>query len=202
MKLFYSPASPFVRKISVLAIELDLVARIERIPVDVWEPETPYVGINPLGKVPAFVTDDGSVIYDSPVICEYLNSLAAGHLFPAPGAGRWTVLCNQALADGVCDAAVLRLHESRRDDSKRSDEWIARQRGVIARSLDLLEHNETRLEGDIDIGKISVGVMLGYLDFRFGGDQWRNGRPALSRWYETFSARESMTATLPPHLRR
>jgi glutathione S-transferase len=196
MKLRYTPPSPFVRKVLVLAIEAGLRERIELVPTKPWDPETDLTLDNPLGKVPALVTDDAGVLYDSRVICEYLDSLHNGGPFiPSSGARRWRVLRRQALADGIMDAAVLRVNEGRRPAELRSDDWVERQRSKIARGLDALEA-EVADFGDLDIGLIAVGCALGYLDFRFPEETWRAGRPGLAAWYAGIAQRPSFAETV------
>jgi glutathione S-transferase len=202
MKLRYSPTSPYVRKVVVAAIETGLDQRIERISTDVWDPETDIAVDNPLGKVPALTTDDGLVLCDSPTICDYLDSLHDGpKLVPAEGPGRWRVLNLQALAGGVMDAAVARMVEQRaRPAHLRFDGWLERQTLKIDRALDALETQAAAgaLDGPVDLGTITLGCALGYLDLRFPGDAWRDGRPALAAWYEAFGRRPAMRATAPP----
>ena len=198
MKLRYSPTSPYVRKVNVVAIETGLQDRIERVPTVTADPGSGLAKDNPLGKVPVLFTDDGMRIYDSPVICEYLDSLHdRPKLIPSGGIARWTALRQQALADGILDAAVLRLLETRRPSAQQSRDWIEKQRGVLARSLDALEGEAKDLTGPPTIGQIAIAVALGYVDFRFAGDNWRDRRPALAGWYETFAQRPAMTATVP-----
>ncbi len=202
MKLRYSPTSPYVRKVVVTAIEAGLDERIERIETDVWNPETDIAEDNPLGKVPALVTDEGRVLCDSPTICDYLDSLHEGpRLIPAEGPARWQVLNLHALANGVMDAAVARVIEHRaRPEHLRFDGWLERQKLKIDRALDSLDRQaaEGALDGTVNLGTITVGCALGYLDLRFSEDAWREGRPALEAWYEAFSQRPSMQATVPP----
>ena len=202
MKLRYSPTSPYVRKVVVTAIEAGLDDRIERIETDVWNPETDIAADNPLGKVPALVADDGRVLCDSPTICDYLDSLHGGQrLIPAEGPARWQVLNLHALASGVMDAAVARVVEHRaRPEHLRFDGWLERQKLKISRALDSLDKQaaEGALDGPVNLGTITVGCALGYLDLRFSEDAWREGRPALEAWYEAFSQRPSMQATVPP----
>ena len=199
MKLCYSPTSPYVRKVSVTAIETGLKTAIEQVPTNVWDPSTDIHMSNPLGKVPALVTLDNMTLYDSPVICEHLDSLHDGpKLFPTEGLARWTALCQQALADGILDAAILRLLERRRpEEMMRSETWMERQRSVVVRALNTLEDEVEALSGDITIGQISVGCALAYLDFRYVDEDWRPGRPILAEWFEAFDQRASMTATVP-----
>ncbi len=198
MKLHYSPTSPYVRKVSVIALETGLDGRIEPIAANVWDPSNKVTDHNPLGKIPALVTEGGETLFDSPVICEYLDSLHDGlKLFPPPGGARWTALRRQALGDGILDAGVLRLLESRRPETEQSAGWIARQSGVVTRGLDALEDEAEALSGPITIGHIAIGCALGWLEFRFADDDWRTNRPSLARWYETFARRRSMEETVP-----
>jgi glutathione S-transferase len=204
MKLRYSTTSPYVRKVSVTAIELGLDGRIARVPTNTMDPKSDHGADNPLGKVPTLITDEGERLYDSPVICEYLDNLAEGpKLFPPAGAERWRALRRQALADGVLDAAILRMLETRRrPEALRWDGWVRLQSGKIAKALDQLEReagspDDPLAMGPLTIGEIAAGCALGYLDFRFSEDDWRATRPALAAWYEGFAARPSMQQTVP-----
>ncbi len=199
MQLYFNPASPFVRKVRVAAHELGLSGRIELTSVTL-SPVSPHDGVrssNPLGKIPALITDDGMVLYDSPVICEYLDALAGGNrLFPAAGAARWTALRRQALADGIMDAAVLtRYEQAVRPKELRWEAWVGGQLLKVRTALDALEHEN--LEGVFDIGTIAVACALGYLDLRFAAESWRTGRPRLAAWLGAFSERPSLAATVP-----
>lgn len=198
MKLRYSPTSPYVRKVSVVAIETGLEARIERVPTDIRAPTPDFHRDNPLGKVPTLITEGGETLYDSPVICEYLDSLHDGiPLFPPPGGPRWTALRRQALADGIADAGVLVRMEMLRDEAERSRTWIARQTEKVGRGLDALEEEATGLGAACTIGHIAIGCALGFLDFRLPELDWRQGRLELARWVDGFSRRPSMAATVP-----
>ncbi|MCH7551426.1 MAG: glutathione S-transferase N-terminal domain-containing protein [Proteobacteria bacterium] len=198
MKLRYSPLSPFVRKVTVTLIETGLEDKVERIPTDVWDPETDIAKDNPLGKIPALITDDGKVLYDSPVICEYLDGLHDGDkLFPASGQTRWQALRLQALGDGMSEAGVLRLLETRRPEEMQYEKWMARQTATVLRAMDALESETDGLEGPLTIGQVAVGCSLGWLDFRFPDLGWRQDHPGLAEWFEGFSERPSMTATGP-----
>ncbi|MCH7864303.1 MAG: glutathione S-transferase N-terminal domain-containing protein [Proteobacteria bacterium] len=198
MKLRYSPLSPFVRKVTVMLIETGLEDKVERIPTDVWDPETDIAKDNPLGKIPTLITDDGKALYDSPVICEYLDGLHDGDkLFPASGQTRWRALGLQALGDGMSEAGVLRLLETRRPEEVRYEKWMARQTATVFRAMDALESEVDGLEGPLSIGQVAVGCSLGWLDFRFPDLGWRQDRPGLAEWFEGFSERPSMTATVP-----
>jgi len=199
MQLRYSPTSPYVRKVMATAIETGLDKEIEKIPTNPWDAATDLPSDNPIGKVPALVIDDARVLFDSPVICEYLDSLHDGEkLFPSGGDARWSALRLQALGDGILDAAVLRLLEGRRPEEGQSPDWVERQKKVVDRALDTLEKEADTLKGDgAGIGEISAGCALGYLDFRFPDDDWRSGRPKLTGWHEKFSQRASMKETVP-----
>ncbi len=198
MKLLYSPTSPYVRKVTVASIEMGLYEGIELLPTNVWDSQSDISSHNPLGKVPALITPDCGVLFDSPVICEYLDSLHDGEkLFPAAGTARWNALRHQALGDGVLDAAVSRLLENRRPMGEKSDAWIGRQMLVIERSLDELESDANTLDGPLTIGHIAIGCALGYIDFRFAEDNWRAGHPGLDAWFEAFAVRRAMSETLP-----
>jgi glutathione S-transferase len=199
MRLRYSPTSPYVRKVSVTAIELGLGARIERIPTDTLDPASDLSEYNPLGKVPVLILEDGEVLYDSPVICEYLDSLHDGaKLFPPSGPERWSALRQQALGDGILDAAIDRMIESvRRPEALRWRGWIAKQAGKVTRALDQLEADAGGLDGPPTIGRITVGCALGYLDFRFAEDAWRAKRPNLAAWEKDFAGRPAMRETVP-----
>jgi len=202
MKLYFSGTSPFVRKITVLAAEAGIEGKIQRAPASVLGPGSEVAKDNPLGKVPCLITDDGQALYDSPVICEYLDSQHNGaKLFPAAGPARWAALRRQALGDGIMDAAVARVMEGRRPENERSPAAQEKGRKVIAGALDSLEAEADKL-GDpkdaTDIGAITIGCALGYMDLRHSADNWRQGRPKLAKWFEAFSQRPSMSATVPP----
>lgn len=199
MKLRHSPTSPFVRKVMMTALEAGVADRIKAIATDVWSPDTTIGADNPLGKVPALVLDDGTVLYDSPVICEYLDSLNTdgAPLFPPPGPARWAALKQQALSDGICDAAVLWLRETKRPEGERSPSWIERQKLAITRGCDALEASADGLSGPVTIGTLSAAMALGYLDLRFPELNWRAGRPKLAAWFLEASARPSFEATRP-----
>jgi len=199
MKLRYSPTSPYVRKVLVAAIETGLDKRIELVTTSTADPASGLVKDNPLGKVPALLLDDGSSLYDSPVICEYLDSLHAGpKLIPASGPQRWTALRRQALADGIMDAGVLGRGEALRPEGEKSPAFLALQRQKMAAATDALEKEAASFGTGLDIGLIAIGCALGYADFRYAADEWRKGRPALAKWYEGFAKRPAMQRTAPP----
>jgi glutathione S-transferase len=185
----------------VCAIELGLRDRIECVasaahPID---RNPSIVALNPLGQVPTLVTDDGLALYDSRVICEYLDHLAGrSSLFPQQVLLRWNALRDQALADGLLDAALLiRYERVVRDEAARSEPWTRGQLDKVEKALATIE----RLAGDYaaraDIGTISVACALGYLDFRFPEVEWRHTCRNAARWFAGFSQRESIRDTLP-----
>ena len=200
MKLRYSPASPYVRKVMVLALETGLAGKLEKIPTTVspTKPSQDVAKDNPLIKVPALVLDDGQTLFDSPVICEYLDSLHGGaKLFPASGPARWTALRRQALGDGILDAAILTRYEGIRPDGFKWPDWIEGQMTKVRTALAELEREADKLGGTVDIGTITIGCALGYLDFRFASEDWRAKHPKLAAWYASFAARPSMKETVP-----
>lgn len=201
MKLFYSATSPFVRKCLVAAHELGLRQRVELVPAAPHpvNRDASIVAHNPLGKIPTLLTDDGAALYDSRVICEYLDSIGGGRLFPRDGAARWHALTEQALADGMLDAGVLLRYEvTARPEARRWDGWIAGQTAKLTSGLDAIEARAASLGARVDIGTIGIGCALGYLDLRFADLGWRDSHPATAAWFATFGARASMLETRPP----
>ena len=183
MKIYFSPP-PFVRKCLVAAHELGLADRIEKLPSaagPVARDQT-IIASNPLGQVPTFFTDDGQVLYDSRVICEYLNVLGGGALFPAEGKPRWQALTEQSLGDGMLGAALLARYETvLRPEALRWDGWYEGQMGKVRDGLALQEQNTAALAQRVDIGTITIGCALGYLDFRYPDYDWRAGFPPWPR---------------------
>lgn len=201
MKLYYSPASPYVRKVMVTAHETGVLDKIEiaQVATSPMAPDAGVAAANPVKKIPALVADDGMTLFDSPVICEYLDSLGTGAKMFPQGKARWQALRLQAAADGMLDAALLVVYEGRfRDEAMRNQAWVDGQLAKVFGALDALEAEADSFGDRVDIGTISVGCALGYVDFRLGHLNWRDGRPKLAAWYEQFSARPSMAATKPP----
>jgi glutathione S-transferase len=201
MKLYISSASPFARKVRLVAHEAGLASRVEEVPtvVSPVKPNADLAKANPLMKLPTLVTDDGMALFDSPVICEYLDSLNAGRkLFPAAGPVRWAALRQQAVADGILDAAIgVRYQTALAPKELQWTQWQDGQRAKWKQALDFLEADAKALEGEPTIGSLAVAATLAWLDFRFGADDWRIGRPMLAAWFAGFSQRPSMQATLP-----
>lgn len=195
MKLFFSVTSPYVRKCLAVAHELGVDQRIELLPSNAHpvQRDAGIVAVNPLGKVPTLITDDGSVLYDSRVICEYLDTTFGGRLFPREGTARWQALVLQSLADGVLDAALLvRYEEAVRPAELRWPAWRDGQMDKVATALQSLEREAQTLAGRVDIGTLALGAALGYLDLRFDAWGWRQRVPALAAWAAGFMQRPSM----------
>lgn len=202
MKLFFSSASPFVRKVMACAIERGIGDLIEKLPAAAHpiKQDAAIKAHNPAGKVPTLIADDGTPIFDSRVICEYLDSIGtAPPLFPPAGPARWKALVLQSAADELLDAALLARYESAaRPENLRWDDWhrgqVAKITGTLATlSASWLDH----LERELDIGTIAAGCALGYLDFRFPDIGWREGNERLAAWFAAFSERPAMKQTVP-----
>ena len=203
MQLYYARPSPFVRKVMVLLAEAGNTGDVEL--VDGFgsptSPNKTLLSINPIGKIPCLILDDGSVLYDSRVITRYLDNRFGTGFYPDDNR-LWSTLTLEAHADGMLDSAILCVYETRcRDEQIRSADWVAGQHAKIARGLDALEsHWLDHLAGPIGIGHIGVGCVLGYLDFRAelgGWPAWRQGRKGLAAWGDEFLQRASMKATVP-----
>ncbi len=199
MKLRMSTTSPYVRKVMIAAYETGLIDQIELVPTKAWSPDTDLPKDNPLGKVPALILDDGRVLFDSPVIVDYLDSLNRGpKLTPASGAEHWEQQRLHALGDGVLDATVaIRIEQSVRPKEYQWPGWIDRQTAAIVRSLDVLEQDCASWGGRFGAGQIAVAAALSYLDFRMADLDWRAGHPRLAAWAAVQAARPSMVATEP-----
>jgi len=202
MKLHTNPASPYGRKVKVFAHETGLFERltIHNVQTSPVAADARLVADNPLGKIPCLVLDDGGALYDSRVICEYLDVLHQGRrLFPAGGAERWQALRLQALADGVMDAALAARYETvLRPEEAHWPAWVEGQLDKVCRALDRIEAVEVQaFSARMDIGTIAVACALGYLDFRFGDLVWRDARPMLTDWFEAVAVRRSLQQTAP-----
>jgi glutathione S-transferase len=196
VKLYYSPTSPYVRKVIACAIVRDLDKQIGRHTTNPHESPADLIADNPLSKVPCMVTDDGMSLFGSQLICEYLDSLGdATPLFPTRGAPLWRALKFQSLGDGILDAAVPCRGEQGRPREAARDAQIARFKVTMSRAVDTLEADPPPRH--IDIGSITVACALGYLDFRFESDPWRRGHPKLTAWYEAFARNKGLAETAP-----
>jgi glutathione S-transferase len=200
MRLYHSPASPFVRMVMVALHETGLMGQVEVVTVagTLYQPGTYPLAQNPLGKIPTLERDDGPALHDSRVILRYIDQMAGGTLYPAPPR-LWETLTLEATAQGICEAALLMVLEARyRPEERRSAEWVEAQWGKAARALDALEGRWiSHLAGQFDAGQIATGCALGYLDLRHPGRDWRAGRPALAAWAARFAERPAMVATRP-----
>jgi glutathione S-transferase len=197
MKLYTNRASPFARKCRVVARELDI--KLEEIEVNARDDES-LRRINPLKKIPILILDEGSVLFDSRVICEYLNHLGGGKFFPgmnlfSNATGRWKSMGLHALADGIMDAAVACRYESIQDEARRNPDFIARYRATVTAGVDVLER--MKFTEVPTIGEIATGCALGYLDFRYPDIAWRDSHPKLAAWFAKFAQFPSMLATAP-----
>ena len=199
MKLHWSPRSPFVRKVMVVAHELGVAGRIAcvRTVAATTKPHAELMRDNPLSKIPTLLLDDGTVIYDSPVICEYLDGLSgAPKLHPAEPKARLVALRRQALGDGLLDLLVLLRDERMRANP--SDVHKASAAARKAAVLDSLEQEADAIAATpLSIGHIAIGCALSYLDFRYADEDWRKQRPRLAHWHASFAARPSVRATEP-----
>jgi glutathione S-transferase len=199
VKLHWSPRSPFVRKVMIVAHERGLIDRLNcvRTVAAMTAPHAELMRDNPLSKIPTLVLDDGTVLYDSPVICEYLDELdGKPQLFPRDRGPRLVALRRQALGDGFLDLLVLARNERLREQPSQ-----VHLRSTAVRSaavLDSLEREaQALMTSAFDIGHIAIGCALSYLDFRFAEQDWRQSHPSLARWHAGFAARPSVEATRP-----
>ena len=199
MKLHWSPRSPFVRKVMIVAHELGLTDRLTcvRTVAATTRPHAELMQDNPLSKIPTLVLDDGTVLYDSRVICEYLDGLAGGgKIFPADPKARMTALRRQALGDGCLDFLLLLRNERERAHPSQVhlSAYTTKQQSV----LKALEREAGELAATpFNIGHVAIGIALAYLDFRFADEDWRTPHPRIAEWHKQFSARPSVRATEP-----
>ncbi len=196
MKITFSTASPYVRKALACAIARGIDNQLERWKIAATDPAISE--FNPLNKVPTLVTDDIGPLFDSPVICEYLDTIgSAAPLFPASGAARWNALRLQALGDGIMDASQPRRREIGLPQDDGRVAYIELQKGKVARALAALEKEVSNFGKLTHIGEITVGCALGYLDFRFANEPWRPGHPKLAAWYEEVVKLPALAQTMP-----
>lgn len=194
MRLSYAKASPFVRKVLVFAHEVGIADQITLAPVDVWAPDTTIFEDNPFGQVPYLTGPDGPMM-GSFLICQYLDSLHAGaKLIPQ---NDWNIMRRHALADGVMGASIARILQHRRPAHLFSPDLAERSDRKMALGLDALEREAESLTQNADIATVTLGPLLGYLDFRELAGDWRQGREGLSGWYAEFAKRPAMLATAP-----
>lgn len=200
MQLISAGPSPFARIIRVLIAETGQEESVEVVDIGMTSPmnsNPDAVSANPTGKIPALIRDEGPAIYDSRVIARFLDARAGAGLYPE--ARLWETLTLEATAHAIMDAALLMVYEHRlRPEDKISEDWVEGQWGKVSRALSAVNARwMSHLAGPLDISHIALGCALGYLDFRLDARGWRQGNDALSAWYESFSQRESMVATVP-----
>lgn len=199
MKLLYSPASPYVRKVMITAHELGLADQLDlstggSSPLD---PNPDIVAANPVGRIPALILDDDTVLTDSRVICRYLNHLAGGALY-GTGAAEFPIIAREAIAEGMIDSTLLIVYEGRlRPEGMRFQPWIDGQKDKILEACTRLDGRIDEYSGAVSIDKIALAAALGYLDFRLPDLGWRDGRGTLADWFAGFSERASIKATMP-----
>jgi len=187
MKFFYAPASPFARKVHITLIELGLQDKVELLftPVVPGKPNADYVKAqNPLGKIPALQLESGETLFDSTVICDYLNSISSTiKLLPEGGTARFNALTRTTLAHGICESAVtLRYETFLRPEPQQWSVWIDDHWDKIDRTLTWFESNKSQWQGDVDLAQITLACALGYLDFRTPEYNWRDKNPAVAQW--------------------
>jgi glutathione S-transferase len=201
VRLYHAPTSPFARKVRVTLIETGQAEQVTLSAVagTPMDPGTMPLAQNPLGKIPVLERDGAPSLYDSRVICRFLDAQAGGRLYP-DGERGWQALTLEAMADGILDAAVLMVYEGRvRAPEHQLPEWVEGQWAKVTRALDTIEARwMAHLAGPLDCGQIALGCALGYLDFRHGARDWRKGRTALAAWEARFAERPAMVATRPP----
>ncbi|MCY4499922.1 MAG: glutathione S-transferase N-terminal domain-containing protein [Rhodospirillaceae bacterium] len=198
LKLRYNPMSPYIRKVVVMISETGLEDRVQRVLTHPWTENTDIGTVNPLGKVPTLELEDGTSLYDSLVICDYLDSLHDGpKMIPASGMERWIVLRRHALGLGITDAAALHLFEHRRQVGQRSPGWIERQWRAATRGLDQVEREVDDFDERLDLGQIGIACAIGIIDFRNPDCGWRETRPNLSAWWDRLMERPSFAGTVP-----
>jgi glutathione S-transferase len=198
MQLIYSPTSPYARKVRMLVIEKGLTDRVEVVTANPLQDPPELLAANPLAKVPALIVGRDFTLFDSPLLCAYLDSLAEPRLIPERDDARWQVLRREALADGILDAAVSSVMEGRRIESQRSPDWLARWSNAILRTVGELEKEAPVLVQRFDLGAIASAAALAYLDFRRPHIDWRANAPQLDAWLESVRERESFASTVPP----
>ena len=198
MQLIYSATSPYARKVRMLVIEKGLQAQVQIVVANPLLDPPELLAANPLAKVPALVVAPGFTLFDSPLICAYLDSVAEPRSVPASGIERWQVLRREALADGITDAAVSCVMEGRRIESQRSPDWLTRWRSAILRGVVELEKEAEALAQHFDLGAMASAAALAYLDFRLPEIEWRSVAPKLAAWLETVAQRESFASSVPP----
>jgi glutathione S-transferase len=200
VKLYWSPASPYSRKVRMVIAERKLESLVEEVTVNAQADPPELTAANPLGKIPTLLTDDGFALYDSPVICAYLDAhpQAQGErLRPHSGNERWLVMRAEALGDGIMDLGLELILEKRKAEGEKSPSSVKRWHSQLYRSLDAVPETLRALPDGPTLGHLALACALGYFDFRHDELNWRSGRAELARWFEAMSARPSVAATKP-----
>lgn len=197
IKLFYAPASPYSAKVLIAARAAGVP--VERVKVDTAAQPAELLAVNPLGRIPVLLAEDGLAIHDSRSITHYLDRLSGRRLFPRQAEKRTRAEVLELMADGICDSLLDHVYERRfRPQEKVHAPWLDRLWAKAVRALDLLEEAPPRLAGRLDAGQIALRCCLGYMDLRFDG-VWRQGRPQLQRWAKAFDRRHPDLVPLLPH---
>jgi glutathione S-transferase len=198
MKLSYTPSSPYTRKVLVIAHEIGITDKIELFTINPRTETDKLVPYNPLSKIPVLITDKGEAIYDSPVICEFIDTEYGGNCFlPRSGDRRWQILTGAALADGVLDAAILVRNERLRPAERQFAEWSDWQMKRVNTGLDRLEQTIGSFGNALDLRHVGTGCTLGYLEYRLGAERLLDKRPRLKTWYAALMQRPSFQKTMP-----
>lgn len=199
MKLFYSPNSPFSRKCRVIIREKSIEKRVEEIIAMPMENTPHLLAVNPLGTVPALLTDEGKALCDSTIICEYLDSLLSESppIYPAESSARFEALRIAALGDGIMAASVSCFIENTKPQDKRAQSWIDRKETAILRTLEVVEALNLDIEAPLHIGAVSLACALDYVRFRQIHLDWQGRHPALARWFSQVLECPSFAATAP-----
>ncbi|RDV05009.1 glutathione S-transferase [Undibacter mobilis] len=199
MKLFWSSRSPFVRKVMIVAHELGIAERIEHVRTVVHpaKPNAEVMAFHPISKIPALISDDGQAIYDSRVICEYLDDrFGKGALLPASGPGRWQVLTRHSMIDALTETCVMWNGERRKPQELRDEQIVAASAVRVTSGLNALEADIAFFEEEgLTLAHAAAASALAYLDFRLDTFAWRESQPRLSRWFAEFSKRPSFVET-------
>ena len=196
MKLFGSLTSPYVRKVRAVAVEKGLEDQIDLVAMIPWEDPAELHEHNPLGKVPALESKDHGTLYDSRVICAYLDSLKAEPILIPGGTGRWQVMRAEALGDGVLDTAVAIFLERKKPADQQNAKIMARNIAKIRRSVAVMDESLLSFPS-LSLAHIATSVALAYLDLRIPDSEWRAGNEGLTVWHKQFQTRPSMTTTAP-----
>jgi glutathione S-transferase len=198
MKLLVSATSPYARKCWALVIEKSLETRIAVAECPPMDDPAELHAVNPLGKVPALIRDRGPALFDSPVICEFIDTLDDERWIPSSGESRLMVLRQQAIAGGVLDLVMGRRIELNRDITLRWPFWAERWEKAIVRALDVMEAERCQFERSCDLGALSIAIALGYLDLRWHELDWRASHPGLAAFHARWAERDSFRLTEPP----